>query len=80
MHATIQEGNKCGYKEFRREYKLLLTFKYLSKFICFGEADFTIYNFSPIHFLGKADGKEALWLFNLLNRGFSCLITFFTLG
>lgn len=52
MHATIQEGNKCGYKEFRREYKLLLTFKYLSKFICFDEADFMIYNFSPISLFG----------------------------
>lgn len=52
MHATIQEGNKCGYKEFRREYKLLLSFKYLSKFICFDEADFMIYNFHPISLSG----------------------------
>lgn len=42
MLATALEGDKFGYKEFRREFKIFLSFKYLSKFICFNEADFMI--------------------------------------
>lgn len=82
MHATVLEGNKVGYKEFRRGFKLLLPFKYLRKFICFAEADFMIKQvfISPSLSAEKADRKEALWLFNLLSRGFPCLVTFFTLG
>ena len=82
MYATVLETNKFGYKEFRREFKLLLSFKYLSKLTCFAEADFMIKQAFISHSLSveKADRKEALWLFNLLSRGFSCLVTFFTLG
>lgn len=77
MLATALEGDKLGCKEFRREFKLFLSFKYLSKFICFTEADFMV---KEVFYLPFANRKEALWLFSVLSRGFLCLVTFFTLG
>lgn len=45
----------------------------MCKFICFAEANFVIKKEFISNSLSgeKADRKEALWIFNLLNKGFS---------